>query len=67
MYLACELFQDSVQVFVGDFTVEYHQANVFLARVQEGLNYFRGVLESDGKYAGYYGIFPAESASRVPP
>ena len=31
------------------------------------MNYLRGILESDWKYAGYYGIFPAETASRVPP
>jgi len=67
MYLARELFQDSVQVFIRDFTMEYHEAHVLLAGVQESLDYFRGILESDWKYAGYYGIFPAELASRVPP
>jgi hypothetical protein len=47
--------------------MEDHEADVFFAGMQEGLDYLGGVFERDGKHAGYYGIFPAGAASRVPP
>ena len=44
-----------------------HEANILFSGMEESLDYLRGILESDWQYAGYYGIFPAETASRVPP
>jgi hypothetical protein len=47
--------------------MEDHEANILFPGMEESLDYLSGVLESDWQYTGYYGIFPAETASRVPP
>jgi len=47
--------------------MEDHEADILFSGMEESLDYLCRIPERDWKYAGYYGIFPAETASRVPP
>jgi len=55
-YLTLKLFEDFLQTRAGNIAMEVHHAYVLLSRRQENLNYFRRVLECDGKHSAYPGI-----------
>jgi hypothetical protein len=64
---ALKLVQNVLDALLWHFSVQPHNADVFLSALKKGLNNLGGSFQGDWEDAGYSGISPESNASRVPP